>query len=266
MTLGEMIKQYRKENHLTMQEFARRAGMSKGYVSMLEKNRNPQTGRPIIPSLETLTRAAVGMNIEVEQLMGSLGTHGNKNADENKADVCTERTDRTSVKVVPLFGGESRFMACYERLNGAGKKRAEEYLMMLAEMPKYTSQEPEVWGTLPYYDTPVSAGVGEFMDGDAYQKLELLETPPAGAEFVVRVCGNSMEPTYHDGDKLYVASCTDVSPGQIGIFYVNGSAYVKERAVLGLLSHNPEYDPIYFHEADSIRCFGKVLGRCERCR
>jgi transcriptional regulator with XRE-family HTH domain len=40
MFLGEYIKQYRSEHNMTMQEFADKASMTKGYVFMLELNKN----------------------------------------------------------------------------------------------------------------------------------------------------------------------------------------------------------------------------------
>lgn len=39
MFLGEYIKQYRSEHNMTMQEFADKASMTKGYVSMLADNK-----------------------------------------------------------------------------------------------------------------------------------------------------------------------------------------------------------------------------------
>ena len=41
MTLGDVIKEYREKNKMTMQDFADRAGLSKGLISMLEKSRRP---------------------------------------------------------------------------------------------------------------------------------------------------------------------------------------------------------------------------------
>lgn len=96
--------------------------------------------------------------------------------------------------------------------------------------------------------------------------LDLMETPPEGAEFVVRVCGDSMEPTYPDGTKLYIKPQDDVQPGEIGIFCVNGSVYVKERDNDGLVSHNPKYEKICFEDSDNLKCYGKVVGVCRKCR
>lgn len=38
MTLGDIVKRYRSDNHLSMDDFARLSGLSKGYISMLERN------------------------------------------------------------------------------------------------------------------------------------------------------------------------------------------------------------------------------------
>ena len=41
MTLGNLIKNYRKEHSLSQQAFADMAGLSKAYISILERNFNP---------------------------------------------------------------------------------------------------------------------------------------------------------------------------------------------------------------------------------
>lgn len=69
MRLGEIIKKYREENNLSMDDFVKVSGLSKGYISMLEKNKNPKTGNPIIPSIKTYNAVAKGMNIDIESLM-----------------------------------------------------------------------------------------------------------------------------------------------------------------------------------------------------
>lgn len=72
MTLGEYIKAYRKNNDMTMDDFARKSGLSKGYISMLEKNRHPQNGKPITPTLETCKKAATAMGLSVNDLLAKL--------------------------------------------------------------------------------------------------------------------------------------------------------------------------------------------------
>lgn len=69
MTLGDIIKKYRLERNLTMDSFAEKAGLSKGYISMLEKNENPRTKKPIIPTLDTYNSIAKALNIPLNKLI-----------------------------------------------------------------------------------------------------------------------------------------------------------------------------------------------------
>lgn len=69
MFLGEIITKYRNENDITMDAFAEKSGLSKGYVSMLENNRNPKTGNPIVPSLLTFQKVASAINISLTDLI-----------------------------------------------------------------------------------------------------------------------------------------------------------------------------------------------------
>ena len=42
MRLGMIIKDYRNEHNISMDEFARRTGLSKAYIGMLEKGVHPK--------------------------------------------------------------------------------------------------------------------------------------------------------------------------------------------------------------------------------
>lgn len=66
MFLGEIISEYRRTHRISMDKFAEMSGLSKGYISMLEKNEHPKTKEPIIPSLPTFTKvaSAIGMNLD----------------------------------------------------------------------------------------------------------------------------------------------------------------------------------------------------------
>lgn len=68
MTLGEVIKKYREENDLSMDAFAAKSGLSKAYISILEKNQHPKTGKPVVPSVTSMQNAANGMNMDVNEL------------------------------------------------------------------------------------------------------------------------------------------------------------------------------------------------------
>lgn len=72
MKLGEYIKDYRTKNKITMQQFADNAGLSKGYVSVLEKGKRPNSTQPVIPSVETYYKIASAMHISAGELFEAI--------------------------------------------------------------------------------------------------------------------------------------------------------------------------------------------------
>lgn len=69
MKIGGLVKEYRRIKGLSMQEFADFAGLSKGYISMLEKGRHPQNNREIVPSIETVQKIAIAMGLSIDELL-----------------------------------------------------------------------------------------------------------------------------------------------------------------------------------------------------
>lgn len=81
MTLGDIIKEYRASHEISMDVFAERSGISKSYISLLEKNKHPKTGKPIVPSIQCIRQAAKAMNIDFNILFSRI--EGNVILDEN---------------------------------------------------------------------------------------------------------------------------------------------------------------------------------------
>lgn len=73
MTIGDLVKEYRVTNNMSQSEFGKRCGLSKGYVSMLERNINPRNNKPIAPTLETLDQIAKGMMMTLDELFDVIG-------------------------------------------------------------------------------------------------------------------------------------------------------------------------------------------------
>lgn len=72
ITLGEFIKKYRDDNKLSMDQFAKMSGVSKAYISVLEKNKRPKTGKPVTPSISIIKNIAETMNISFNELINML--------------------------------------------------------------------------------------------------------------------------------------------------------------------------------------------------
>ena len=78
-------------------------------------------------------------------------------------------------------------------------------------------------------------------------------------DYAIGVNGDSMTPTYNDGDMLLVEMTDEIEIGEIGIFLVNGECYVKELGDKELVSLNPKYKNIPMNE--TTRCMGRVIDK-----
>lgn len=81
MTLGSIIKEYRQTHNLSMDAFSDKSGISKAYISLLEKNKHPKTGKTIAPSIQCIKQAADGMNIDFNILFSMID--GNVSLDDS---------------------------------------------------------------------------------------------------------------------------------------------------------------------------------------
>lgn len=72
MTLGDIIKEYRTSHGLSQDAIAERSGLSKAYISILERNRTPKTGEPPVASLKTINSIAVAINSDFDSIFSKL--------------------------------------------------------------------------------------------------------------------------------------------------------------------------------------------------
>lgn len=79
MKLGDVIREYRIKNRMSMGDFAKKSGISKPYVSMLESNKNSRDGKSIVPSITTLQKISRAINISLNDLLHMLD--GNQSID-----------------------------------------------------------------------------------------------------------------------------------------------------------------------------------------
>ena len=69
MTLSELIINYRREHGISQRQMAAQCKLSTGYISLIEKETNPQTGKPMVPSLSVLNKLATGMAMSIDGLL-----------------------------------------------------------------------------------------------------------------------------------------------------------------------------------------------------
>lgn len=71
MKLSELIIRYRKEQDLSQRQLAARCNLSTGYISLIEKEINPQTGKRMIPTLQVLNKLSTGMGLSLDELLSA---------------------------------------------------------------------------------------------------------------------------------------------------------------------------------------------------
>lgn len=108
-----------------------------------------------------------------------------------------------------------------------------------------------------YYRRIACAGDGFLFDDIPPESIEAPECQ--NADFIIGVNGDSMEPTFCDGDLVYVRRTEDIKTGKCGIFTINNECFIKEKGEDCLISHNPKYPNIA--GTKDIRCIGEVLGK-----
>ena len=118
-----------------------------------------------------------------------------------------------------------------------------------------------------YLSGYVSAGFGEYMidDGSKPEPIEVTGSVP-NYDIAVKVNGDSMEPTFANGQILYVKKITDPSflrNGQFVIARIGDDAYVKkfrkQDEEIKLVSLNPLYKDIIIQPEDDFEVIGTVI-------
>ena len=149
----------------------------------------------------------------------------------------------------------------YMQLDATSKATVDNVISFEYEQTLKRAKTQKAVYYFPEYDIPVSAGTGIPLDYSNYELTELTVKPPKGANYIVTVSGDSMEPTFFNGDRLFIKKEASIEYGEIGLFFYQGDVYVKEYTPNGLLSHNSKYAIIDKNE--DIQCLGKVLKKVE---
>lgn len=151
-------------------------------------------------------------------------------------------------------------------LNQRGIERAMEYIHLLSLSDEFRQLPDNVIPFeryLPHFTIPVSAGLGEFLDGNNYENIPVPPEVPEQATFALTVSGDSMEPKFNDKQIVWVERIERINHDEIGIFCLNGEAYIKklqdDKNGVYLISLNKRYKPIPVKPDDSFRILGRVL-------
>lgn len=237
MAFNDRLKEARNNVGLTQEQLAKKLGLAKSTITGYEKG----TSEPNM--------------ITVKHLMDILKVDANYLWQD-------EMTGSTSLIV---SSDEWNHIKKLRTLDVYGKKAVNSVLDIEYERCNYETEiaeEPMAYIPRVYYSQGASAGYGEYLiDGMDASEIMIPDTPKnRKSDYVINVDGDSMEPTFSDGDKLLVQHTDCVNAGEIGIFIIDGQSYVKEYGEDRLISHNKKYPDIIPSEYSDFRCAGKVIG------
>ena len=237
MRLEERIKKLRMNRNMTMQQLADLSNLTKGYISMLEKGLNPSTKKPIVPSLETVQNLANAFNMTLEELLD--GVEGN----------------------VSLAGNDS-IMTIYTQLTSQRQERVYNYAEEQLNEQNGQIQEDNI---IPIVFGRQSAAGSMIYVDDVDAEMGVLPSSivPNGANELVQITGDSMEPIIKKGSEVYLRYQPTVEDGEIAIVRVEDEGvtckylYSDGKNVI-LKSENPKYEDIVV-DSEKVSVIGKVL-------
>ena len=252
MKLGELLKSYRTEHKLSMDAFCELSDLTKGYISMLEKNEHPKSKKPIVPSYDTIEKIAKGMQISTEDLIDML-----------------DDDQEIQINATPALLSKSPIQSIYDQLEPPGQRKVITYAEKLreeqekrrkAKKNEVSEKVVQLYG-YDYYDHAASAGTGQYLNDVRVERIEL--PVDVDADFVIPIKGDSMEPDYHDGDLVFIQTSVDLNDGVIGVFNYDGEAYIKQLVIdteqAYLHSLNPDYKDMPITPETDFRIIGEVV-------
>ena len=232
---GKVIRRYRMAQQLDQEQVGARLGLTGNTVSNWERGISR-------PDLNLVPALCSYLHIPLEEFFGL----------PKRRELDTE---------------DKALLKSYNALDAADKKIVRTLIDSLqqARQEQRRAEFDRLYRSIPAPELALSAGTGFLQDEEPELRHLYVRRNPLSdrADEIHRVNGESMTPLYPDGCRVYVQLANKLQWGEIGCFVVNGEPYIKRYEKDGLHSLNPAYPPMRFHEGDSLRLIGRVLGRVE---
>jgi len=243
MRFGERMQECRERLGLSRAELAKRLGVSPSAVSNYERSIS-------FPKEEIMLRLFDTLEADPNELF--------QDSFRGEKDFYNPR--------------ERQLIGRYRRLPSVGRDTVDTLLESLGawqdELEDARPEEKEE-RLIPLYRSPAAAGYAAPVMGEDYDPIPVGADVPAGAEFAVRIQGDSMEPWIADGSVAYV-NRDPMKAGDVGIFCVDGAMVCKQYykdpfGIVYLFSLNRQRSDadLVFPENSgrTLVCFGRVMMR-----
>lgn len=235
-TMGDRIRRLRLSKGLTQEELGKRVGLQRAAINKYEKGNVENMKRTVIGELSSFFGVTPAYLMALSDHDYDINDVFDRLDDKNKADVYNYA--ETTLKKQSHFENKKNSLPFTESSK-------------IYEFP---------------FKGSVSAGTGEWMDDEINEMITLNCEPPAHADFVLKVNGDSMQPLFENGQLIFVDVVEDpaqVYSNQIVIADLNGEAFVKkivfEQSGCRLVSLNKKYEDKIVTENDAFYVRGIVV-------
>ena len=241
MDIGAKLKQRRLEVNVSVEELAKKLGVSKTTIYRYEK------GEILKVPTEVLEKISKILNTNPAYFMGW-------------SDTPTPVQNQTLQGIVAT--SKQLEQPRQEKVLNFANEQLEEQNKVVSMFDKKLEEEDYI---NDYVEGLVAAGNGTFQEDNLHMEVRLRASDvPEEYDTIAKVAGNSMEPLIQDNDLLFINITSQVVIYDIGIFKINGKNFVKKlkRDYGGawyLQSLNNSYEEIYLTEGDDIRTIGEVV-------
>lgn len=256
-----------RANNTTPTALTNKLGLSKGNSSSWKKGGNP--------SAEVLMKIADELNCTTDELLGRQVENIEASSNSDKEQLLEYYNELDDLDKRSVLGKAEGLAEAARRrkaeLKAAATEKAKQKPKVLPFPAPISEPKPEPiedeadeddYIYLDFPDLPVSAGTGIYLHDDHAEQIRVpTNDETLRANYALRVKGDSMEPRFHDGDIVLVETQPSVEKGEIGIFILNGEAYIKKYGGDRLISLNSKYEDIPISNNDSFYCKGKVFAK-----
>lgn len=237
MSMGSRILEARTRKGLTQESLAEKIGVTKGAIANYENSVS-------FPKVDILFKLFDALDVDANFLYQDYATF----ADNSQ-----------------LGEEELAILSDYRSISESGRRLIR--VVLNEELRRAHEDVGHNPGpvSMVVYNFPAAAGIPLYVEDDSYERIEFSSSKvPKGADFGIRISGDSMEPTIQAGSVVFVRKTAELRPGEIGIFMLDDEAvckrYSADKRGFLLISDNEAYEDVSVKGHQRFAIIGKVLG------
>lgn len=264
--LGPVIKELRKQKKMTQADLSRITGIAQNTISNHENQNRSLDENSII-------KYAKALGVTPQALYDAAIVKKSIDTKSMVIDVRQTAIDEINDVVKELVTPRVQKVASYAEKQLNEQQNPDNVVSLDEARAERNLDEPEFNVEV---DGIVAAGYGAFND-DRNEPMDTVKIPdsaiPSHYDYCFKVVGDSMHPTYDDGELVFVQKTQDVTNGMIAVVDIDDMTFIKklifEQDRLCLRSLNDDvdeetgeriYPDFYADDTDNIEVIGKVVG------